>query len=258
MRRSSWALPYAIFLVVFVVLPLMLIAVYAFRDAHTGELSMRNFMHFFEHPEVIRTFIYSMEIGLLTTLLCLVLGYPASYFLSKMRSSSADIIMMLFILPMWINMLIRTMATVSVFDMLHLPLGQGALIFGMVYNYIPFMILPIFNVLQKMDQSYVEAAQDLGAKPSTVFWKVVFPLSMPGIKSGILMVFLPTVSTFALAELLTMNKIRLFGTVIQEAINNSMWNYGAALSFVMLVIIAVTSLFDDSDKSDQTEAGGLI
>ena len=140
---------------------------------------------------------------------------------------------------------------------MHIPLGEGALIFGMVYNFLPFMIYPIYNTLQKMDHSLIEAAEDLGAKPSTVFWKVTVPLSMPGITSGIMMVFMPTISTFAIAELLTMNNIKLFGTTIQENINNGMWNYGAALSLIMLVIIGITSLFSDDDAQSQNE-GGII
>lgn len=159
---------------------------------------------------------------------------------------------------MWINMLIRTMATVTLFDFLKMPLGQGALVFGMVYNYLPFMIYPIYNVLQKMDHNLIEAAEDLGAKPRQVFARVVLPLSMPGVMSGVMMVFLPTISTFALAEMLTLNKIRLFGTVIQENINNTMWNYGAALSFIMLIIIGITSIFTYRSKDGNLNDTGLI
>ena len=157
---------------------------------------------------------------------------------------------MLFILPMWINVLVRTLATVALFDFLRLPLGEGALIFGMVYNFLPFMIYPIYNVLQKMDHSLIEAAEDLGATPRQVFTRVVFPLSMPGIISGVMMVFMPTISTFAISELLTMNNIKLFGTTIQENINNGMWHYGAALSLIMLIIIGITSLFTDSASDE--------
>lgn len=143
------------------------------------------------------------------------------------------------------------------FRFFRMPLGEGALIFGMVYNFIPFMIYPIYNTLQKMDHSYIEAAQDLGANPVQVFLKAVLPLSMPGVMSGIMMVFMPTISTFAIAELLTMNNIKLFGTTIQENINNSMWNYGAALSLIMLLLIAATSLFSTDDKDHSNEGGGL-
>ena len=125
----------------------------------------------------------------------------------------------------------------------------------MVYDYLPFMIYPIYHILQKMDKSYGEAAEDLGATPLQVFTKVTLPLSMPGIMSGVMMVFMPTVSTFAIAEFLTNNKIKLFGTIIQENINSSMWNYGAALALVMLIIIGITSLFS---KEDEAVEGGLI
>ena len=165
---------------------------------------------------------------------------------------------MLFILPMWINILVRTLATVALFDFMRLPLGEGALIFGMVYNFLPFMIYPIYNVMQKMDHSYIEAAQDLGASPMTVFRKIVVPLSMPGVMSGVMMVFMPTISTFAISELLTMNNIKLFGTTIQENINNGMWNYGAALSLIMLVIIFANDLFSDSDEERASNEGGII
>ena len=159
---------------------------------------------------------------------------------------------------MWVNMLIRTLATVALFDFLKLPLGEGALLFGMVYNFLPFMIYPIYNTLHKMDTSYIEAAQDLGANPKEVFIKVLLPLSLPGIMSGVLMVFMPTISTFAVAELLTMNKVKLFGTTIQENINNGMWNYGATLALIMLVIIGLTSMFSDEDKARDDEKGGLF
>lgn len=232
-----------------------LIVIFAFTD-ETGEFTLDNFRKFMEHPEAVNTFIYSIGIALINTFLCILLGYPAAYILSQTRMKYADTIIMLFILPMWVNILVRTLATVALFDFMHLPLGEGALLFGMVYNFIPFMIYPIYNTLQKMDHSYIEAAQDLGATPTQVFFKTVLPLSLPGVASGITMVFMPTISTFAIAELLTMNNIKLFGTTIQENINNSMWNYGAALSLIMLVLIGVTTLFT-SDEDKDMEGGGL-
>ena len=255
-KRSSWALPYAIFLVLFVALPLILIIFYAFQDG-SGNFTFGNFTKFFTDADAIGTFALSLEVAIENTLLCILLGYPAAYILSNKNLNRSQTTVMLFILPMWINILVRTLATVALFDFAHIPLGEGALIFGMVYNFLPFMIYPIYNTLQKMDHSLIEAAEDLGAKPSTVFWKVTVPLSLPGVTSGIMMVFMPTISTFAIAELLTMNNIKLFGTTIQENINNGMWNYGAALSLIMLVIIGVTSLFSDSDEQSQNE-GGLI
>ncbi len=256
-RRRTWSLPYALFLAVFVVIPLILIMVYAFQSKDGG-LSMENFERFVNQPEAANTFIYSIGIALITSIICIILGYPAAYILSRIKLSTARVVVMLFILPMWINVLVRTLATVALFDFMRLPLGEGALIFGMVYNFLPFMIYPIYNVLQKMDYSLIEAAEDLGATPRQVFTHVVFPLSMPGIVSGVMMVFMPTISTFAISELLTMNNIKLFGTTIQENINNGMWHYGAALSLIMLVIIGITSLFTDSSSEEAANDGGLL
>jgi spermidine/putrescine transport system permease protein len=175
-----------------------------------------------------------------------------------MEPRRSRMLVILFILPMWINFLIRTLATVALFDFLRFPLGEGALIFGMVYNFLPFMIYPIYNILQKTDKSLIEAAQDLGANPRQVFLKTVLPLSVPGITSGILMVFMPVISTFAIAELLTLNNIKLFGTTLQENIYYGMWNYGAALSLIMLLLVGVTSLLQTNGSSKAAEEGGLI
>ncbi len=254
-KRANWAIPYAIFLALFVALPLVLIVIYAFRGADGG-FSLENFTKFVTQPEAVNTFIYSIGIALITTILCILLGYPAAWILSNKQLNRSEVMVVLFILPMWINILVRTLATVALFDFLKFPLGEGALVFGMVYNFLPFMIYPIYNTLQKMDHSLIEAAEDLGAKPSEVFRKVTVPLSMPGVMSGIMMVFMPTISTFAIAELLTMNNVKLFGTTIQENINNGMWEYGAALSLIMLVIIGITSLF--SDGEEQTDSESLI
>ena len=252
-KRANWAIPYAIFLAMFVALPLVLIVVYAFQNGDGG-FSLENFIKFVEQPEAVNTFIYSIGIALITTILCILLGYPAAWILSNRKLNRSEVTVVLFILPMWINILVRTLATVALFDFLKFPLGEGALIFGMVYNFLPFMIYPIYNTLQKMDHSLIEAAEDLGATPSEVFRKVTVPLSMPGVMSGIMMVFMPTISTFAIAELLTMNNVKLFGTTIQENINNGMWNYGAALSLIMLVIIGITSLFSDGEEQSDSES----
>ena len=254
-KRANWAIPYAIFLAIFVVLPLVLIVVYAFQDSNGG-FTLQNFVKFVEQPEAVNTFIYSIGIALITTILCILLGYPAAYILANRKLNRSETTVVLFILPMWINILVRTLATVALFDFVKLPLGEGALIFGMVYNFLPFMIYPIYNTLQKMDHSLIEAAEDLGAPPTTVFWKIIVPLSMPGVMSGVMMVFMPTISTFAIAELLTMNNVKLFGTTIQENINNGMWNYGAALSLIMLLIIGATSLFSGGDE--QSDSDSLI
>ena len=254
-KRSNWAIPYFIFLVLFVVLPLILILVYALQDGNGG-FTLSNVTRFFTDSDALSTFAVSVEVAIENTLICLLLGYPAAYILADRNLNKSAVTVILFILPMWINALMRTLATAELFNVFGFTLGKGTLLFGMVYDYLPFMIYPIYNVLLKMDKSYSEAAADLGATPVQVFGKVTLPLSMPGIFCGILMVFMPTVSTFAISEFLTNNKIKLFGTIIQENINSSMWNYGAALSLIMLVIIGLTTILLGGDEREVE--GGTI
>ena len=256
-KRSNWSIPYVVFLLVFVALPLILIMAYAFID-ESGRFTFDNITRFFGDSDALSTFAVSIEIAIETTLICLLLGYPVAWILANNKFNRSAVTIVIFILPMWINALMRTLATAELFNMIGVPLGKGTLLFGMVYDYLPFMIYPIYNVLRRMDPSYAEAAQDLGAKPATVFMNVTLPLSMPGITSGIMMVFMPTVSTFAISEFLTNNKIKLFGTIIQENINSSMWNYGAALSFIMLIIIAISTLLTGSGEEEAPAGGGLI
>ena len=253
-KRSNWAIPYFIFLVLFVALPLLLVAMSAFQD-NSGHFTFANIARMFTDTDAMSTFVVSLEVALENTLICLLLGYPAAFILSRKDLNKSAVTVILFILPMWINALMRTLATADLFGVLGFRLGKGTLLFGMVYDYLPFMIYPIYNVLLKMDNSYAEAASDLGATPVQVFTKVTLPLSMPGILSGVMMVFMPTVSTFAISEFLTNNKIKLFGTIIQENINSSMWNYGAALSFFMLIIIGLTTFLSGSDKEVE---GGTV
>jgi spermidine/putrescine transport system permease protein len=237
-----------VFLAIFVVLPLLLVMVYAFQDGE-GHFTLANITRFFSDSDALGTFAVSLEVAIENTLICILIGYPAAWILANKDLNRSAVTIILFIMPMWINALMRTLATAEIFNMLGIPLGKGTLLFGMVYDYLPFMIYPIYNVLVKLDRSYLEAAQDLGATPWKVFWKVTVPLSMPGVTSGVLMVFMPTVSTFAISEFLTNNKIKLFGTIIQENINSSMWNYGAALAFIMLIIIGITTMFSDDNEN---------
>ena len=242
-------------MVLFVVMPMLLVLVYAFQSSQGG-FTFANIARFFTDRDAIATFGVSIEIAIENTLIFLLFGYPAAWILANKKLNRSAVTVVLFIMPMWINALMRTLATAELFNMLGVTLGKGTLLFGMVYDYLPFMIYPRYNSLHKMDSSYAEAAEDLGATPWKVFWKGTVPLSMPGVTSGIMMVFMPTISTFAISEFLTNNKIKLFGTIIQENINSSMWNYGAALAFIMLIIIGVTSIFTKSD--DRESEGGLI
>lgn len=251
-KRSSWSLPYFIFLTIFAVLPLFLVALYAFQDA-SGHFTLENFTRFFTDSDALGTFALSIEVAIENTLLCLLLGYPAAWILSNRKYNKSAVTVILFILPMWVNALMRTLATAELFNVMGIELGKGTLLYGMVYDFLPFMIYPIYNVLNKMDASYAEAAEDLGATPWQVFWQITVPLSKQGIISGILMVFMPTVSTFAISEFLTNNKIKLFGTIIQENINSSMWNYGSALSLIMLIIIGITMLFNKEEDFGKEE-----
>lgn len=254
-RKYTWSYPYFIFLAIFAVLPLVLVAVYAFQDAQ-GHFTFENITRIVSDSNALNTFAVSIEVAIENTLICLLLGYPAAWILANRKYNTSMVTVILFILPMWINALMRTLATAELFNMMDITLGKGTLLFGMVYDYLPFMIYPIYNVLNKTDESYAEAAADLGATPMQVFWKVTVPLSKAGIVSGILMVFMPTVSTFAISEFLTNNKIKLFGTIIQENINSSMWNYGAALALIMLIIIGLTTLFSSSEDN-QVEDNAL-
>ena len=249
-NRRMWAWPYIAFMLMLVVLPLVMVLLYAF-DIINGDFTFKNFLLFFSQSEAVNTFIYSIGVAFITTIICLLLAYPAAYFMAMSSFRTPAVMAILFILPMWINFLLRTIATVELFGLVGIPLGEGALLFGMVYDFLPFMIYPIYNTLQKMDVSLIEAAKDLGANKSQVFFKVVVPLSLPGVYSGIVMVFMPTVSTFAIAELLTHNKIKLFGSLIQESINSGvMLGYGAALSLIMLVIIGLTSFIGGDDNAE--------
>ena len=262
------AYPYFVWMTLFTVVPLIIVVYYAFTDAN-GAFTLDNLTSISGYGSV---FARSLLLALIATVICLVIAFPVGYFLSRLRVNKQHIMLMLVMLPMWMNFLLRTyawMGLLSINGPVNAVLGvfglgpfnilntSGAVVLGMVYNFLPFMIYPIYNTLQKMDHSLIEAAQDLGANPSQVFIKAVFPLSMPGVMSGIMMVFMPTISTFAIAELLTMNNIKLFGTTIQENINNGMWNYGAALSLIMLLLIGITGLFSN-ESSDSANEGGLI
>lgn len=255
MRRRNWTVPYALFLIIFVVMPLLLIVIYAFTDAE-GAFTFANFRKFMMHPEAINTFVYSIGIAVITTLACLLLGYPAAYILSQKRFNTSQTMVVLFILPMWVNILIRTLATVALFDFLNLPLGEGALVFGMVYNFLPFMVLPIYNVLVKIDKDVISAARDLGAGNIQTFTKIILPLSVPGIISGITMVFVPALTTFVISNLLGGSKILLIGNVIeQEFQQGSNWHVGSGLSLVLMIfIIASMALIAKYDKDGEGTA----
>lgn len=238
LTKKVFSIPYIIFLLLFVVIPLVLILVNAFLD-NGNNLTLDNFKTFFTSKSSLVVLGNSLLVGLITTAFCLLIGYPVSYFLSKM--SSGRILVLLYIIPMGVNFLIRTLATKAIFIALGIELGMGTVIFGMVYNYLPFMILPLHTTLSGIDKSYAEAAQDLGADKTTVFLKTTLPLSVSGILSGITMVFIPTISTYAISQLLSNGKIFLFGDSIQLSFEQGMYGVGSIMSLVMLVFVLLSN-----------------
>jgi spermidine/putrescine transport system permease protein len=217
--------------------------------------SFENILKFFD-PLYITITIRSIYISLVATLLCLIIGYPIAYFMSQLSPSWEKILVILLVLPMWMNFLLRTYAWQSLlykdglinniinllgFETVNLLFNSGTVLLGMVYNFLPFMVLPIYTVLKKIDIKLIEAAEDLGANKKTVFYKVIMPLTIPGIVSGVTMVFMPAVSTFVISALLGGGKYSLIGNMIEQqftVLGN--WNFGSALSIVLLLIIAST------------------
>ncbi|MCI5820133.1 MAG: ABC transporter permease [Acidaminococcus sp.] len=236
--RRVFGYPYVLFMMLFIILPLVLILVNAFLDPD-GYLTLENFKTFFTERSSLIVLGNSVLVGIITTLICLLIGYPVAYILSKY--SSGKILVILFILPMWVNFLIRTLATKAVFLAMGIELGMGTVIFGMVYNYLPFMILPLHTTISSIDKSYIEAAQDLGADKSTVFLKTVLPLSTSGIISGITMVFIPTISTYAISQLLSNGTIFLFGDSIQMKFEQGLYGVGSIMSIVMLIFVLISN-----------------
>lgn len=239
LTRKVFSYPYILFLTVFVVVPLSLLLVNAFLV--DGKLSFDNFKEFFSGKASLLVLANSIIVGLVTTGLCLLLGYPVAYLLVKFNAGK--IFVLLFILPMWVNFLIRTLATKAIFVALGVKLGMFTVVFGMVYNYLPFMILPLYTTLSGMDKSYAEAAKDLGADPMNVLVKAILPMSLPGIISGITMVFIPTISTFAISQLLSDSTIYLFGDSIQTKFDQGVYGVGSIMSIVMLVMVLVSNYF---------------
>ena len=240
-RRKDIGIPYFLFLLLFVVFPIVIIAVYSVTDKDWN-FTPDNFLMIFTRAEAMTAIVKSVGVGMVATAFCLLIGYPVAYFLSQKKGKRGATLMTLFILPMWMNFLLRTLAMRGIFDFLQLTPGYFTTMFGMVYNFLPFMILPIYNQLCKIDKSYLEASKDLGANTATVFLKTVVPLSLPGVFSGITMVFMPCISTFVISDMLSRNTIQLFGNLINQAYKMDQWNYAAALSTLMLVIIFISTV----------------
>lgn len=256
-RFSQLAIPYIVWAALMLVLPMALIALYSFSNQGNSiiafSLTFEHYARFFTDPDFLLILWRSLLIALKTTGICLLLGYPAAYFISRCEERLQHILILVITLPTWINALVRTYAWIgllseggiiqqilSFFGLGHTELlyTEGAVLLGMVYNFVPFMILQINTSLCKMDHSLLNAAADLGANPVQTFWKVTFPLSLPGVINGITLVFLPAVSSFFIPKLLGGGQFFLIGNVIEnQFITVGEWNFGSAISMIMAAIM---------------------
>ena len=263
-KRSLFAVPYVGWMALFVVAPIVMVVIYAFSSAEGG-FTLENFARMGTYASV---FTRSFWLALLATAICLLIGYPAAYLISREGPRFQRVAMMLIMLPMWMNFLLRTyswmsvlenngllnrlFAAIGLIDLVNSIFGtayesfpmintQGAVVLGMVYNYLPFMILPIYSVIEKLDGSLLEAARDLGANSARVFLRVILPLSLPGVLSGVTMVFVPSVSTFAISKLLGGSNELLLGDLIEQQFLGTAYNpyLGSAIALVMMVIVVV-------------------
>lgn len=259
LKRKNLAIPYALFLALFVIIPLLLIIWYAFTDA-SGNFSLEAMKSFFTSASKWSVLVMSLFMGLQTTLICLLLGYPAAYFLANRKYNKNAVLVLLFIMPMWINFVIRTGATRDLLLWIGLAGGDHpwmATLIGMTYNYLPFTILPLYTTMLKLDKSQVEAAADLGANPFQCFLKSVLPQSLPGIVSASEMVFMPVMSSYVISDTLSEGKITLFGNSIYLNFTNSQWNEGSFMALIMLFLIGISMLFTHRfSGSDAAEARG--
>ena len=263
-KLSRLTIPYVIWMALFVVAPIIMVVIYAFSAADGG-FTLANFAKMGTYAVV---FTRSFKLALIATLICLLIGYPLAYIMSKEGPRFQRVAMVLIMLPMWMNFLLRTYSWMSILenngllDQLFQKIGlialynnlfgtdlqffrmmntQGAVVLGMVYNYLPFMILPIYSVIVKLDNSLIEAARDLGANSVNVFRRVILPLSLPGVLSGITMVFVPSVSTFAISKMLGGGTELLLGDLIEQQFLGGAYNpyLGAAISLVMMIIVVI-------------------
>lgn len=262
--------PYILWAVLFIIVPLLMVIYYAFTDT-TGAFSLESIKAI---PEYTSTILLSILYGIAATAICLVISYPFAYFLSKLKFSTQSMMVLLVMLPMWMNFLIRTYSWMTILgdtgiintflnalglNSLQLINTGGAVILGMVYNFLPYMILPIYSVLSKMDNSLIEAAQDLGSNRFQILKKVVMPLSLPGVLSGITMVFVPCVSTFYITQKLGGGQIVLIGDIIEtqfQSANN--YHLGASLSLVLMILILICLGVMNYLGADSDSEGGVV
>ena len=267
--QKAAAAPHIVWSVLFIIAPLIFVMYYAFTDKD-GNFSFGNFAEMFQ-ASYLEIFLRSVCFAFLATVICLVIAYPIAYFISKAKPKTQKILIMLVMLPMWMNFLIRTYSWMALLEdtgiintflgffgigPVHMINTAGAVILGMVYNYLPYMIIPIHSVLSKVDVRLLEAAADLGSNPFTVITKVVFPLSIPGIISGITMVFVPSISTFYISQKLGGGNFDLIGDTIERQFQTAYnYNLGASMSFVLMLLIIISMTIMNKYADDD---GGVI
>lgn len=261
-KQQFLAGPYLVWIIGFILLPLAMILYYAFFN-EDGTFTLDNITSIAD-PVNLKAMGLSLELGVICTLICLLLAYPLAMILNNLHIKNQSFVVFVFMLPMWMNFMLRILAWKlllnknGVLNTILLSLGMeritilntpAAVVFGMVYDYLPFMILPIYNAMARIKKDYIEAAHDLGANNFTVFFKIIVPLTVSGIISGIVMVFVPALTSFAISELLGGGKVLLIGNIIEESFMQGMqWNIGSGLSFVLMVFVmismAITNAFD--------------
>lgn len=258
MKFKKFAYPYIVWLIIFIVVPLIFIAKYSINAQEEDFIfSLEHYRRFF-NPLYLKVLFKSITMAVYSTLLCLLIGYPFSYFLTKFKLKTRSTLILLVVIPMWMNFLLRTYSWINILSKngilnsilkffslstINIMYSKTAILLGMVYNFLPFMILPIYTTLIKIEKDYIEASYDLGANRIKTFTKLIFPMSLPGVITGITMVFIPAISTFEIAALLGGNKENLIGNIIEQQFRvTGNWNFGSSMSMVLLVLILV-SLF---------------
>ncbi len=257
--RKSLGIPYGIFLLLFVVAPLLVLLYYAFTNGQ-GQFTLANLVGFFSDPNALGTLLYSFAIALVTTIVCLLLAYPIAYLLANSSIKSKDVIILIFVMPMWINFSLRITALKEVLTLIE---GNLALhpflnaVIGMTYDFLPFMILPLYNTLSKLDGSLKEASMDLGATPAGTFLQIVLPLSLPGIMSGVSMVFLPAMTNYVVLDMLY-NSTYIMGSLIGSYFAAYNWHGGSMIALILLAIICLFNLLTGSSEEEGANRGGAL
>ncbi|MFY9214561.1 MAG: ABC transporter permease [Tissierellaceae bacterium] len=275
MKRIAY--PYLLWILIFTIIPLLLVLYFAFttgdsQNFNTFNLSLENFKKFFT-PIYLKVLLKSINLALVSTILCLVIGYPLAYIISREKPKNRNTMILMFIIPMWMNFLLRTYAWLTLLGrnglvntvlarlglpVLDLMFNDKAVMLGMVYNFLPFMVLPIYSVLTKIDKRLLEASEDLGADVATTFKRVIFPLSIPGVITGITMVFVPAMSTFVISSLLGGNKANLIGNLIEQQFRwTGDWHFGSSMSIILMIFILITMAITSRFDKDKEEGGRL-